>query len=939
MALSKEQKIRMLQLRIQIKKKKLALAKAREMGAEGTIAEPTETSPAEQLRQQALSGTLTPEMGNELVAQDEAMNEDPRIKSAKAQIAEPQAMEEHARNLVAEREARVGTEAETGKDTISRWLFGKDAATPLEAIEGASTIGMRGLGAIAQQGDFVDNDTMLLKGFKEDLTDWASSREAQNATADSMIENLQNALDNSTNLPPDMIEGMQTQINELEESKNSGFLTSAVDIIGGISLDVGSDPAAWKNFIKGAIKLGKKPFKKGLKYMAEGVMDKNAQVMERFGIKDNRMLEYIDGLEGRTVREKLRNMRRGQKGELSATGQIQNESIEAMFDERTVKQLEENADAIQAELDRVKDVGKDVQANIASKKQSAKEAVDTERKTGMLEAEIGGMQKQAKMEAGAQSAIDAIPQDVIPEEVVGEAINKGRLAGKGKNVGFNEAEKIERATSVSAEDQVRLIEEALVASEGGRTKGVDFSSKADRIWGKIGKDASSADVAKVLKQEGADAKTTDTIKRIIRGDIKELRVAKEEFDTILAKGGDLTGTAKENATTVKDAFDEVIEGSAGINLGKLRKAQTSGGEEKLALNSLYEAMDVPPSKATITGETINKGKAVDALNTFFDAEAKKFADNGFKPTTEMKQGGKFSEWKKYLGIDVKKEINNRARKLALASEVKTKVKEIAIDTKKAQKAISESSGDAMKKIDKMSKKSATQLKNGILRRTREIDKALKAAKSELGAKANVASDFKKMVSHFASEGGFSKNTETFKAFKRKYGEKLADMVEDQAIFDVFSVSPSGKIDNPNDLLTSFKHVRVSGALAHAGAFGETVVNKVYNTFKPYESRLNKAINKMKGRNAELAKELNKVKKKAQKAGEEGVTKEIFDRLAEKNPLMLSDILSSEFKFFDPLTLMDKATIMSIANSTGREYTNRERMMAKRLIARSKKKQK
>ena len=316
------------------------------------ISDGSETSPAEQLRQQALAGTLTPEVGADLVAQDDAINEDPRIKSAKAQIAEPEAMAEHGRKLVEAREKRVEEGKATAKDKISRWLFTEEAATPLEAIGGASTILMRGAGALAQQGDFTEADTMILKEFKDDLKDWASSREAQNATADSMIKNLQSALDNYKNLPPDMIEQMQAQIDELEDGKNSGALTSAVDVVGSISLDVGSDPFFLVDMLKSALTFGKHIGRKVGRTTAKDVIDKaNAaklQTERNVGIPNKEFVYEVEKLPGKNVKEKLKYLRNEKvaKGAVQADGQFKAKYIQDQLETVDQKALQKELDAL-----------------------------------------------------------------------------------------------------------------------------------------------------------------------------------------------------------------------------------------------------------------------------------------------------------------------------------------------------------------------------------------------------------------------------------------------------------------------------------------------------------------------------------------------------------------------------------------------------------------
>lgn len=900
---------------------------------------PIETSPAEQLRQQALGGTLSPEVGQELVAQDEAANIDPRIKLAQASAADPEAMERHGQKLVKEREARVEAGKGTFADTLSRNLFTKEAATPGQAILGASNLLARGLGAMTFQGDLADEDTSLFKEFKQDLTDWSSSREAQNTTADTMIGNLRTTLSSSTEIPEEMKAEIESQIAEIEKSKNSGALTTATDVVGGLMLGIGEDPIVLKSLLKGVVGIGKgvvkKAFPKTVESITQKTLDTTTDRLLKFGVRNKKMIDFIDEQPGKNVKQKLTNIRRRQTGELTPSGKIQDESIEAMFDERTLASLEKNADNIQTELDRVKDVGADVRESIALKKEARKDVAQAEKESGIAEEEIKGIKKKTETEDVAKKVVEDVESEVTATDIVESVINKNKI----KNVGFEEAEEIAKQIPVSQLDAIKTTKDMLIKWTGGATKGRTYNADAIALTTELRANASLEEIGALLRKKGYGGELAEPIFRVKRRNVSDLKKSKDILNKAIARNADPTDITTQLSKEAKANIDEVVKRTAGDSFKGIQIAEKAGGETRDAANSLYSAMGIAPTKAGIINETVVKSKAISKLDEFLEKEAKKFADNGFKPTPAMGKKADFAEWKKHFGFDARKEVESRAKKLGITSEAKGKIKEIDVDVKEAQKAIVEASASTKQKIDRYAKQSADQVKKGIKRRITEIRQALSKAKTEKALKGNVASDFRSEVKHFAGEGGFSKNTESFKTFESKYGSKLSDMVEDQAIFSTFNVSPTGKITNAEDLLSSFKGVRVGGVGQgpQVAAFAEGIFNKVYSKLVPFESRLNKAMNKIKASNAQLSKELNRMKKKAIKKGEADPTKEQFRLLMEQNPLVTADIMSSEFKFFDVLSFMDKAFIVQAANSTGNEFTNKQRMSAKRILVSLKKK--
>ena len=951
MALSKEDQIRVLQLRIRINKRKLELAKARE--AEGLTPQQPITQDAQQI--DTMKGSVTPEIEPRPIdapnteTGQELANRVPRARAAFEAQQNPEASEEHMRNLLDQREERVDKRTQTFGDTFTRNVFGANAATPLEAVGGASTLFLRGLGAMAQQGKFADEDTMLLKVFQKDLTDWSESREAQNTSADEMIAKLRESMNS---LPEIEKVKVQAQIDKAEDDKNSGLLTSSADVVGSILLTLGSDPFVIKSLLKGIFKIGKKAGKTAIKAfnsetaketagkIVTKVTGESAERMQKLGLNSNKMLDFLEKQPGIDVKEKLKLLRRRQTGEISAGGKIEDASIQKVFGGENLDKLTKNVDDIQAHLDDFISTSNLNKQKLASSTVEKQGAIKAGKEAEIAKSETKNLKNKAFVEAKAEKEIADIVPDITPESIVERSINKGDIAGGGKNVGFNAAEKIEKAVPVPKEDQIKLINEALSVSEGSVKGGANFNKEATEIWDKISKTSSKTDVEKAIKATGLKKTgTSETIMRIMEGNTQAIRAGKEELDNILKKGGDLSGLTKQGASKMKASVDDVIKSNTGEDLTKVKiNFQTAGGEEKLARDELWKAMGV--TNADVVGNTIKKGEAIDAMDVFLNKEAEAFASNGFKPTTAMKEGGKLMEWKKHFKLDLRKEVNNRARKIDIKSGLKDKIGKIDINTSEAKKTVIDASNKATEKVRALSKLSLNQLTSNIQSRLKEIRKALSKAKTNKDIGENVSERFNSEVNYFASEsGGFSRSTKSFKKFEKNYGKQLADMVEDQAIFLTFDVTPSGSITNSKKILDNFSSMKAVGASTPARTliFAEGLINTVFKKFLPYESRLNKVMKKITTSNKELVKELKKLRKKALKKGAEDPTKEAFALLVEKSPLVTSDVLASEFKFFNPLTFMDKVTLLNVANSTGNAYTNKERMAAKRLLQKLKKK--
>lgn len=119
-------------------------------------------------------------------------------------------------------------------------------------IFGLLSLPARALGAAIGQGDISEEATKLFKGSIQEVKDWADSRRAQDQTADEMIANLRSAMEGST-AGPEADEAMIAQIDAIEDSKNSGVLTTAIEVINNFTLETASDPLAIVSVVKNAI--------------------------------------------------------------------------------------------------------------------------------------------------------------------------------------------------------------------------------------------------------------------------------------------------------------------------------------------------------------------------------------------------------------------------------------------------------------------------------------------------------------------------------------------------------------------------------------------------------------------------------------------------------------------------------------------------------------
>ena len=857
-----------------------------------------------------------------------------------------------AEERVKAKKLRLDKGKETFTDILEDVVVTRDVtldpnAGGLQALGGFSGILPRLLGMITGKGDIRDESTKLFKGSIEDLNKWSNSREAQNTTADQMIENLRDNLDS---VPAGVRGELKAQINKIEESKNSGALTSAVDVIGNLFLEMGSDPTmvlGVTSLTRNAIKKAAGP--KTALGIAQKLTGETSGRLSKFGIRNNKMLEFLDAQPGKNVREKLSGIRRRQAGELTPKGEIQPESIEVMFDERTLRQLDQNADALQVELNTLKETQRDVTQRVgekaAGRKQSAEETrragefdIETTAETGVAKAEKEATDIAEEATARAERQISEIPEAVSSTGVVEEFTKGGKFSGRGTNKAFDEAEKLAGKSKIDVPTRKNLIEEMVASAEGDVDRVMDYTDVVNKIFA-INKKAPLADYRKMLKSQDIDPVFAESFRRIKQGTANDIVASKRQFNKALSREGvALDDTIKRSADNFKTEADKVVENTLGVEgYERLISLQEAGGAVSNARKKLLKAMKLDPRKTEVIDD-IDFNDAINNLDSFIDDAAKKLSKEG--DLQDFADGGRFPAWKKHFGIDVEKEVRNRAKKLGLQAEAEVVATEavksaketiggINVAKSKAKASLSRSTGDIKKKIDGYVKQSKKQLQKGFSRRSAEIQRALNKAKSEAGAKANVAKDFSDEVKYFANEGGFSKNIDRFKTFESKYGKKLTDMIEDQAIFSTFDVGPTGKINNHAELISQFEGIKLPHKNVRTTIFGESIVNKAFTKLRPFESRLNSVVNSIKSRNKEVARELNRIEKRG------GDTKEAFKHLMDRQPLITADALSSEFKVFKPLDFFDKAFLFNVARSTGREYTNKERMAAKRIIQREK----
>jgi len=820
-------------------------------------------------------------------------------------------------------------------------------------------LGTRAVGASVGQGEITDPNTKLLRPLAESLDKWAQSREAQNMSADDMINQLNEGVRKavlSGKIPKETIMEMTKVIDNIEEQKSSGLLTGAVSVVGNISADIASDPLSWVDILKGVISVpseiisSTKSIGKTGMQLAEEAVGKTSDRLAKLGVRNPKMIDYIDAQPGKNVREKLSNIRNRQEGALTSGGKIQEESISSLFDERTLQTLEDNASSIERELEALKGTQKGVSERVIEKgigrKESLQEASKTkelgiEIETGEKISEVKAIEERSKSAVAdiGRQEVSKIPTEVEPKSVAEKFTRGGEFSGRGINKAFNEAEELAKAGKIDVATRKNLIGEMVAAIEGDVSRTVDYSEVANYLW-KINKDAPLGDYKRLLLEQKIDPSFAESFRRIKQGNANDIIASKRQFNKILSREGfSLDDTVKKSADNFKAIADDVVVNTMGEEgYKKLLTLQEGGGDFKDARDKLLQVMKTSSGESEII-KKIDFNDAVENLDKFIDKSTQQYIKTG--SLADVNPDGRFSQWKKHFGIDIEQEVINRAKKLRIgegvdiAEDVITKstkeaISGIEIDKKKAIKALTESTGEARKKIDSYVSQSKEQIQKGFSRRVAETKNELKKAQTEAGMKKNVAKEFKKAVEDFATEGGFSRESPTFKKFQSEYGEKLANMVEDQAIFSVFDVSSTGKIKSTDKVLSSLSGVYgiTPGirAAKTAESFTDIIIKKTFS----YDKRLNSAINKIKSENRELAKTLNKMTKKQGKD-----MTEVIAFLKEKQPLLTADVLTSEFKFLKPLDLMDKSFLTGVATGTISGYTNRERMAAKRMLIRSK----
>lgn len=836
----------------------------------------------------------------------------------------------------------------TAMERAKEIAFGRTATEDPDAGVGSYALGAsdiigRTFGAATGMGDIAEHTTKFFKDEIEGWNEWASQPE------------------------------------------NQSFLKQGTALIANILLEIGSDPSAWPGLIKtgGKVaidKLGKAFLKKdfdelakAVKYtmssaakrkapaeasrLLKGVEDFTGKTLDKLkdlGILNKKMLEHIDAQPGKNVREKLANMKKRQVGELQSTGVIQDKSIEALYDPTMLKKLEEEAASIQKSIDDLKlkqDVDIKEVEDVAKQRQSIVENVGKSEEY-RLQSEFEGqaletMEAGEKLKSGARKAAEQEIAGIKPaidlEETAKRFTKGGEFSGMGTNDAFNKAEALAGKGKLADADRKELLGEMVAAIEGDVNRVVDYSEIATKLDG-ISAEAPLKQYQKLLSKEGIDPSFAETFRQIKQGDVNSITKAKDRFNSILESTGTSGETMKLSSKGFKSKIDVVSEntmGDEGIEM--LRNLRQVGGEEKAVRDALYDIMKIKPSKSEIVNEvTFNKG--IENIDEYLDKAAKKYASSGTHP--QMGEGKNFSKFKEVLGLDFEQEIINRAKKInieksipvsekAIEQTTKQALKSINIESSKALNLLSDATGGIKSKIDDLSKQKIKDLRKYFHKRTKEIETELKAAQKkvkDIGKVDTVAEDFRNEVVYFATKGGFSTETKSYEKFLAKYGRKLTDMMEDQAIMRSFEISSTGNIKNAENLIEFLRGTRpFHTPVAHAAQVGESVINSIYKRLVPYERRLNNAINKIKSQNRDIAKQINKIKKRG------GDTEEIVKYLMDKQPLMTMDVLKTEFgKGVDVFKLIDRATLVGIANGTAQGYSNKERMQAKRILARSKK---
>lgn len=663
----------------------------------------------------------------------------------------------------------------TGKalpgEGLTAWEKAQDIAFTPEVVDdpyaGLFTKALAGLGlttratgAAVGQGEITDQKTKALKPLATKLDKWAETREARDMSAKEMIPKLEEAVRKSIlsgKIPKENIQKMVDTIGTLKEQESSGALTTAINAVDNVLIDIGSDPAAWGTILKGVFSVGagtaRAVAREGAKDIISSGVARKLAIKKGLGIPNDEMLNEISKIPGKTIKDKLRHLRvnKYDQNALQTSGRFKPSAIEEAIGDvdhtALQKQLDELGTTFKSEVGATEAASKgreeaisrglkeDVEfakgefgekaskmiageeASLAAKEAKLKAKGTTlsqkAKKRGEIEetfkkGEVVDEQEILRMEQEeAIKGVDAklTGEGVSTEEAISKVTGEGEFSGVGKNVGFNEMEELSKAVDVGDKGKKGLLKHMAEVATGGKSEGVNYDAIAEELF-KVKSTASEGDLRKALKaiekkyEIKIPKEMSAVYENILKGDVNSLRNIKKDLNAVLAKGGEITSGQKVRAQGFKDHIENISKKATPEDTwDKILSSKELGGDIGESISTFRQAAGIGSSgDATIIGK-IAKPEAISKMDKWIDVAAKEFVENNLKFPSGTK--AKLLQWKKHLNIDIISEVRKRAKPLekgriaAIKSSAST---DIAAAGKEAIKDIGAKSTEAAKKI-------------------------------------------------------------------------------------------------------------------------------------------------------------------------------------------------------------------------------------------------
>lgn len=483
-----------------------------------------------------------------------------------------------------ERKVRRLAGDETAGEAIESALFTRgvtedpDVSGPGSELLGLLSLPARALGKVLGKGDISEESTKLFKGNLQEVADWVQDRENQNRTADEMIEMLKKSLVENA-VEPEQEAAINADIAKLEEQKNSGVLTTAIDVINSFVFETASDPLAIVGIARGAVMpavkiLGKQTAKKTVTGVAEDVATKSAKKLEDIGRKElkasditfEKTLGEAGGPKEVIARLEKQGIKRTSSGEFIGGRKILRKNVDALS-KKGIKEFD-LTDAAEAKItpidkrlildDLVSDAVTDnPKALVESIIGSGKKA--TQIKKILREAEI----PNANLVAGR---IANLGEDVTGREIrdliadlnrkLGATIVKDRTASQIAIGNFKDALQKNLTQGVKKSSTPEEFSKYLQRREVGTAKFSDLKSKLKNIIKRKGDETldTKASVNALEKQ------FNDAVNEIKLGDPAESVEFLKEADNII--GSNMSEQARDLALAEK--LDISIAGDIGV---------------------------------------------------------------------------------------------------------------------------------------------------------------------------------------------------------------------------------------------------------------------------------------------------------------------------------------------------------------------------------------